>query len=342
MQYESFLANDGCQLSFQSSIPLEDSFSVQKIPNKLIILIHGFSGSSEYFTRNFSALSASNSANGDNTGGGHWVVAPDLRGHGASGRPKGGYHVARLAVDLQNLIAHLREVFDAQSNNQSADLQIVAVGCSIGAAILWTYTELFTCSDFSGLVFVDQAPLQDALFFRENDPDNWGPTEHHTGCYNETTLQAAQRAWMLPKPEIDATYKALVDECLGYRQQASVRSSIVTTAQADKDLKFFSEISSQCDGKWLARLMADHTRYDHREAIESIDVPTLVMAGRLSGCFRVDGMLETARRIQASGREDMKWKVAVSIFEDSGHWLFYETPDRFNREILEFVGQWTK
>lgn len=78
--------------------------------------LHGFTGSGAVFQRNVNALSQS-----------RYVVVPDLRGHGASEKPKAGYHVARLAMDLKNLIEH----------EELAPGKIAAVGASLGAAILW-------------------------------------------------------------------------------------------------------------------------------------------------------------------------------------------------------------
>jgi|TARA_R110002003_G_scaffold589_18_gene20722 pimeloyl-ACP methyl ester carboxylesterase len=57
----------------------------------------------------------------------YFIIVPDLRGHGASDKPKAGYHVARLALDLKNLLDHFN--FAAGS--------ISAIGTSLGAAILW-------------------------------------------------------------------------------------------------------------------------------------------------------------------------------------------------------------
>jgi len=78
--------------------------------------LHGFTGSGKVFKRNITTLSKD-----------HYVVVPDLRGHGSSDKPKSGYHVARLAMDLNNLINHLK----------LAEGQISAIGTSLGAAILW-------------------------------------------------------------------------------------------------------------------------------------------------------------------------------------------------------------
>lgn len=301
MDYDEYRTNDGLSMAFQTSQPLSP-LDPSKTHDQCILLLHGFSGSSQYFTRNYPALSAR-----------HWVIAPDMRGHGSSSHSTHGYHVARLAMDLHDLIGHLK------SHTGNSQLKIIAVGCSIGAAIVWTYVELFgSAADFAGLVFVDQAPLQDRSLF------GWGPAQTHKGLYDEATMIAAQQAWT---DRLDEAAHGLVYECLGYRHQP-VDTDDVSADQAARDVDFFVTISKQCRGEWLAKLIADHTRYDHREAIELIKIPALVMAGRRSGCFTVDGMFETARRA--------KGDVFAEVFE-SGHWLFYEQPDKFNERLLEFV-----
>ncbi|KAK1986221.1 Alpha/Beta hydrolase protein [Colletotrichum cereale] len=314
MHYAQCAANDGCKLAFQTSLPLEGAAAAAPA-TRCVLLMHGFSGSSDYFHRNADALAAA----------GLWVVAPDMRGHGRSDRTRGGYHVARLAADLRDLVSHLRRAGAA-----APGLRIVPVGCSIGAAVLWTYVELFGCADFSGFVFVDQAPLQD-----RSPWDGWDETRAHTGCYDETTLLAAQRFWTA---DTAAAHVDLVDGCLGYRARPDPAADDVPAETRSRDEAFFTGVSALCDPAWLARLLADHTRYDHREAIEAIGVPTLVMAGRRSGCFPLEGMLETVRRVEKGRGPGL---ARASVFE-AGHWLFYEQPERFNREIVEFVGECTK
>jgi pimeloyl-ACP methyl ester carboxylesterase len=59
------------------------------------------------------------------------VVALDQRFHGDSDSPPHGFHVSRLAADLQELLQHL-------------DLSdVTAVGTSLGCAVIWSYLELF-------------------------------------------------------------------------------------------------------------------------------------------------------------------------------------------------------
>lgn len=78
--------------------------------------LHGFTGSGLVFKRNIAGLAET-----------HHVIVPDLRGHGESDKPRAGYHVARLAMDLRNLIEHLR----------LPEGQVAAIGTSLGAAIIW-------------------------------------------------------------------------------------------------------------------------------------------------------------------------------------------------------------
>ena len=228
-----------------------------------------------------------------------------------------------LAADLRELVAYLcRTLYEVMPRMMP---RLFPVGCSIGAAVLWTYVELFG-DDFAGFVFVDQAPLRDRSTF-----GGWDERNAHRGCYYEKTLLAAQEAWVSRPAE---AHRALVQECLDYRHMPLPRDG-VSEEQARKDEELFVGISALCDGEWLARLMADHTRYDHREAIELISKPTLGMAGKRSGCFTLLGIAETVERIRW-GLNIMVSSAEIVVF-DSGYWLFYEEPKRFNRELLAFA-----
>lgn len=284
------------------------------------MLIHGFSGSGAYFIRNAPLLAAA----------GYGVVCPDLRGHGDSQTTEGGYHVARLAADLRDLVVHLRDQHQRQHPQQQPP-RLVPVGCSLGSAVLWTYVELFgSASDFAGLVFVDQAPLQD-----RSAVDGWDERFAHRGLYDEATLRSAQELWAGGvNRDVMPAARDLVQGCLGYLAKPDAElDREVTPEQREADMAFFTGISVRCDGVWLGRLMEDHTRYDHREAAELINRPTLVLVGGRSGCFPLEGMRETARRVEKTHSGLATW----SVFEDAGHWLYYEQPERFHRELVEFI-----
>lgn len=124
---------------------------------------------------------------------------------------------------------------------------------------------------------------------------------------------------------------------LGYRFQPSEADDAVTLAQRDADERFFTGESQRCDGAWLARLLEDHTRYDHRDAVEALTKPALVLAGRRTGCFPLDGLEETVRRVR-QGNSD-KPDLAEWVVFEGGHWMFWEESERFNEVILGFVGR---
>lgn len=307
MEQSTFTTTDKCQISYVSTPPTNSS--------TCILLLHGFSGSHEYFKHNIPTLSQQ-----------HPVIAWDMRGHGQSAISKGGYHVARLATDLYELLAHLRKA-DSESK-----LSFVGVGCSIGAAVLWTYIELFGTTPFSGFIFVDQAPLQN-----RSPRGNWDERFAHTGCYDLATTLAAQEAWSSDRADAQ---KGLIEGCLGYFHPSFPAHQLPSESQRQADFEFFNNISLQCpDGEWLGLLIADHTAYDHREALELVDVPTLVVMGRYSGCFTLEGLRESVRRVNLGevGKAKGGRLARESVFE-CGHWLFYEDAERFNREVLEFVG----
>lgn len=216
---DTFLTNDKTKIYLEHTAGPSDT---------CVILIHGFSGSSAYFKHNVAALAQL-----------HQVVAYDLRGHGQSDRTAHGHHVSRLAADLHDLLGHLRREYNIRN--------FVGIGCSIGAAILWSYTELYTTAAFSHFVFVDQAPLQNYAA-----DGSWGPEMGNYGCHD-----AASCAWFQANliSDLTETSRGLVAGCLGYRFQPDKE------ADAEKDRErmfrdedFFVNISTQCDPVWIGKL----------------------------------------------------------------------------------------
>ncbi|WP_150273520.1 alpha/beta fold hydrolase [Paenibacillus tepidiphilus] len=63
---------------------------------EVILLLHGFCGSSDYWERVVPYLSR-----------GCRVITPDLRGHGASDAPLGPYSIDQMADDVLSLLEHL-------------------------------------------------------------------------------------------------------------------------------------------------------------------------------------------------------------------------------------------
>lgn len=115
-------------------------------------------------------------------------------------------------------------------------------------------------------------------------------------------------------------WKGLVSSCLGYRFDADYgRRLNMTRDCAEADALFFTTISELCDPRWLAKLMADHTAYDHRDTMrQGITKPCLVLYGKRSGCFPVEGMIETARLLNQK-----RAGTCGTLEFESGHWLVW-------------------
>lgn len=250
-------ASDGVPLAWTRHAPPPDAE-----PRHTFVLVHGWSGSARYFDAVAGGLAARGSA----------VLTIDLRFHGASGplprppAPTGvtppGAHVARLAVDLDNVLAAL-DVTDA-----------VAVGTSMGASILWCYGELYGRGRVARVVCVDQAPLQ-------NRTPGW--TSGSKGCYDAATLAGLQAA---VRGDVEAFAAGNAAACLARPvDQATLALLASETARACRDA--------------LAALMADHTQLDWRPAVCVCPHETLVVVGGRSAIFPPDGCAWVARAAPA-------------------------------------------
>ncbi|KAF1832491.1 alpha/beta-hydrolase [Decorospora gaudefroyi] len=294
-------ANDGVKLHYEMYGPSEAT---------PLILLHGFTGSGAVFKRNIAALSQN-----------HRVIVPDLRGHGSSAKPKAGYHVARLALDLQNLI-------DECALQKGT---IRAIGTSLGAAILWCYSELFSTSAFSHMIFVDQAPLQNYL-------DDWGPELGNRGCNSFGALQAMQKS-LIETPRL--AHLGTISACLGYRSHPQAGDPSPDSPEWKEDEAFFMEQAMKGEGWWYGKLMADHTANDWRYPIQQNFGPengsttkVLVVASSRSGCFPAAGPLRVVSLINGNEEQGLAKGVTISW---GGHWCYWEKPELFNHLVLGFL-----
>ncbi|KAE9978696.1 hypothetical protein EG328_001368 [Venturia inaequalis] len=303
---QSFNTNDGVTLKYIDTASPTSNTEASK--QDVLILIHGFTGSSAVWKKNIPALQPR-----------FRVIAPDLHGHGESDKPRHGFHVSRLAMDLKELIQHL----GLQS--------IRALGGSLGCSILWCYAELFTTAEFSHMVFVDQSPLQNSTL------DGWDSRYCNRGM-NSAPAVAALQATLALAPE--QAHKGTIAACLAYRSHPLSTDAVDSeTQQADED--FFLGEAMRGNGRWYGKLMEDHTALDWRDSIKATFGPgsrsktkVLVVASSRSGCFPSEGPLKVVDFING----DASNKLAKSVVTDrGGHWCFWESADEFNETVLGFL-----
>lgn len=217
------------------------------------------------------------------------IYALDLRWHGdsAAGAPPActlpGCTVRRLAGDLYDFL---------RSDGLPTDVPVVLCGSSMGAAVIWALIETYGQSRLAGVVFVDQAPLQ-------NRAPDWDLGSK--GCYDAETLAGLQAAL---RRDLGAFADGNAACCL-------------TKPIPEATLALLKAETLRCDPERLAALMADHTALDWRRLLPRISVPALSVFGSCSGCFPVEGLRTVARLVRGAEEFEMV---------GCNHWCYIEEP----------------
>ncbi len=102
---------------------------------KTILFVHGWMDSGESFKEAAGELADR-----------YRIIVYDHRGHGRSETPREGYHMARLATDLRELIESL------------APQKLTLVGYSMGSHVIYEYVKLFGDADLDKIVITVMSP----------------------------------------------------------------------------------------------------------------------------------------------------------------------------------------
>jgi pimeloyl-ACP methyl ester carboxylesterase len=224
---------------------------------------------------------------------------------------------------LRNLLDH----FQVQNDT------VRAIGTSLGAAILWAYSELFSTKEFSHMVFVDQAPLQNYL-------EDWGSDFGNRGLNSLEALHGMQQT-LIENPK--QAHLGTISACLGYRSHSQSGDPTPDSSIWKEDEEFFLEEAMRGDGWWYGKLMADHTANDWRYPIAQNFGPgsgskakILVVASSRSGCFPAAGPLKVVE-LANGGKSEEGLARGVTVGW-GGHWCYWEKPELFNDLVLKFLG----
>ncbi|WP_458185085.1 alpha/beta fold hydrolase [Haladaptatus sp. NG-WS-4] len=178
---------------------------------------------------------------------------------------------------------------------------VVLVGWSMGALVAWEYVDQFGTDGIRGLVVVDMS----ASAFRWDDFDH-GNTDF---ARLMETLELVQTDHLgLVEGLIDATFKEPPSE-------ETRRLAFDEVSRTPPPIK--------------SAILFDYPTHDYRDVLPDVDVPTLVCAGADEKWRTVAAVEDVADRIPSAEFEP---------FEESGHVLSLEEPERFNRAIADFVG----
>jgi non-heme chloroperoxidase len=256
-----------------------------------LVMIPGWSQTAAEFGRNIEDLAA----------GGRRVIALDMRGHGESDKPEGGYRIARLARDLAG-------VFDALGLER-ADV----LGHSMGSSVIWAYHDLFGPARLGRIVVVDQAPCVIAK-------PHWSDAERlEAGC-------------LFPSPAEFAGFYQAVRTTSEPDATAALLKGMFTPQVSDADLGFVARENLKFPRQQAADLLHDHCYLDWRDTIRTLRNPTLVVGGETS-IFSPRSQHWIAA--QVPGAEVDIFPTA----EGGGHFMFFENPRRFNALVSAFLAR---
>jgi pimeloyl-ACP methyl ester carboxylesterase len=227
------------------------------------------------------------------------VIAVDMRGHGESDKPEFGYKISRLAKDVHDIIAAL-------------DLDEVNIlGHSMGSSVIWNYYDLFGPERLSKLLLIDQMPMI------TSNPA-WPEEERIASgaIFNPQSLYETINA--LAGPDGVETTRGFI-------------GNMVTKAIPEEDKSWIIERNLRMPRQHAATLLYNHSTTDWRDLIPRIELPTLVVGGRVS---------VVPWQSQAWVAEQVPG-ARLEIFEEEeggNHFMFIEGHEKFNDIVADFVG----
>lgn len=181
----------------------------------------------------------------------HRVIAPDLRGHGLSGKTDEGHKLAQYARDVRHLLSAL-------------DLaEVILVGWSMGASVILDYLTQFGTDGIRSAVFVEQSP-------RYLSGSDW---EHPlAGDYSPEALATFTQNLRYDRPGAAKRF---------------IRSMFAEAPPGDTIDEMYAETMKTPTSVAIA-FMIDMTYADLRPALEKVTVPTLLLYGAQSKLFPGD------------------------------------------------------
>jgi len=254
-----------------------------------LLLVHGFTGAKEDFRDVVGPLADA----------GHWVVAPDLRGHGDSSHPAGedAYGLDRFAADIDGLIDALGwDRFDLLGHSMGGMIaQLVAVERS---------------ASIDRLVLMDTAT--GGIEFSDG-----GGSEHATIMRMGIELCRAEGLAAV------AAVLAMGDQPLDTPSHARL-ASLPHFAEWEEQ-KFLASSPDM----WCAMVEQFLTVEDRMDSLSGLPMPTLVIVGEQDRPFR---------RVSSRMAEVIP-DARLVVVPDAGHSPQFENPPVFYEALSEFLGR---
>jgi pimeloyl-ACP methyl ester carboxylesterase len=266
-----------------------------------VILLHGLTASSLHFQKQIPVLAA------------HFqVIAPDLRGHGQSETLSDHLTIARLALDLKQLLREL--------NIEKASF----ICWSMGAHVIFEYIKNYSCQDIEKIVIIDMTPkLMKSADWNCGLPGivsrKQGDFGHEDNLY---LLSVMLDNW-------EAYSKVVAQRILNkslYNEKMEFNAA--TDFKGKEDLPWLYEEAKKNKAWVVAAFWIAMSTQDYRPVLPTISVPCLLTYGMESNYYPPENYEYMQKQLP---------DARVVAFAGCGHALHIQDPELFNSTVLEFL-----
>lgn len=242
-----------------------------------VVFLHGVWMSGRFFERQIRTVGAE-----------YRALALDFRGHGASEPTPDGHTVPEYAADLRQFLVTLGLE------------DVVLVGWSMGAFVIWDYVRQFGCDRLAGTVIVDESPSDFAW-------PGWdlGPITPDLLRELNEGVQTARQGLI-----------------------AHFIPAMFAGEPSEADVAWIAEEMAKPPAGVASAILVDQSLRDYREHLAAVTVPTLVVHGADEKLITV-----AAGRYVAEHCPDAR----LVVFDESSHCPFLEEPERFDETLLAFL-----
>ncbi|RYF45751.1 MAG: alpha/beta hydrolase [Cytophagaceae bacterium] len=278
LQINSFVTNDGVKLSYWEAGE-----------GKPLIFIPGWSANGAEYV-NVMYLLRKN----------YHVYVLDPRNQGLSQKVDYGTRISRFSMDLKEFTDHL--------GLKSADY----CGWSMGAAVLWSYVDLFGTKGIHKAVFVDE-PI--SIYSH----DDWSEQEHLDAGGSTTSAGRMVAAFTAGGP-----VNSLITD------MKPIERSMLKDSPYFVNSESFAGKFVKNDPKYLGLVLFDHVKNDWRDVIRSkVNVPVAIFSG-----------------VESNNLPSQRWAQSVipnaTLYaytkeEQGDHFLMFKNPVKFTSDLKAFL-----
>jgi len=226
----------------------------------------------------------------------YYCIAPDFRGVGKSSLPLTGISMGCFARDVEELLEHLGLT------------DVYMLGYSMGAAVLYSYVDLFGTDRLKKIILCDMSP-------KLLNDDEW----------KEGLGQGASD----PMVDIMAIEEMLDDYPAFYKRHNLKGNPALTNSMPEKMLDIYLRGTRTINTDYVMTCMyASFILQDYRPMLHKINIPTGIFFGDPGSIYQPKTAYYIADHIAGEPK--------VVLFKNGTHMFGFEQPEKFLKEVRDF------